>query len=209
MHNIKLNPSDIIFWFNAIRNLPTDERTRGLDAFWSGQLDSKVWLAEMLNQYYKHQLPADIYIFGGWVGVLASILFQSSEFYVNKIYNIDIDPWCESVAKTVNEHNHRINRFQALTLDMAKYEYRTKPDIVINTSTEHISQETYDTWYNNIPTGTTVVIQGNDFFSCNEHIRCSNNLKEFAVMNHALNPIYVGELPTDIYNRYMCIFKKT
>jgi hypothetical protein len=67
---------------------------------------------------------------------------------------------------------------------MAEFEYTTMPDLVINTSTEHVSQETYDTWWNKIPSGTIYLIQGNNFFESHEHIRCSNTLEEFLKMNH-------------------------
>jgi hypothetical protein len=67
---------------------------------------------------------------------------------------------------------------------MAEFEYTTIPDLVINTSTEHVSQKTYDTWWNKIPSGTIYLIQGNNFFESHEHIRCSNTIEEFLKMNH-------------------------
>jgi hypothetical protein len=206
MSAIQFNPSDVILWFNAIRNLPDDKRSRGLDAFWSGQINSKVWLVETLNQH--NQLPSNIHIFGGWVGVLSSILFQSSKFYINKLYSIDIDPWCKSVADTINAPNRTLERFKAVTSDMATYDYQDIVDIVINTSTEHVTQVTYDLWYEKIPKGTLVLLQGNDFFDCDEHIRCSKSLDEFITMNHVIEPIFADERFFDIYHRYMCLFRK-
>ena len=207
MSNIKLNTNDVILYFNAIRNLPDNERSRGLDAFWDGQINSKVWLVETLNKH--HKTPSNVYIFGGWIGVLANILFQANTFHINKIYNIDIDPWCKSIAESINPINDRINRFVTDTVDMAYYKYPIKPDIVINTSTEHVSQETYNTWFNNIPKGTLVVLQGNDYFECDEHIRCSKNLDDFIEMNHVYAPVFKGELKTSMYTRFMCIFVKS
>ena len=206
MNDVKFNPNDVILWFNAIRKLPDDKRTRGLDAFWSGQINSKVWLCQTLNQYYN--TPSTIHIFGGWIGVLASILFQSHKTKVKKIFNVDIDPWCKEIAETINEPNKKIGRFVSSTNDMSLYEYTHKPDIIINTSTEHVTQDIYDAWYKNIPQGSLVVIQGNDFFDCDEHVRCTKNLDEFKQINHVKNELFAGEKFFDIYNRYMCIFRK-
>lgn len=204
---IKLNPSELVYWFNALRDLPENERTRALDAFWSGQLDSKVWLVEELNKI--HSAPSDVYIFGGWIGVLASIMFQASTFDINKLRSIDLDPWCENIADTMCKP-HEMNewRFKAVTADMCQYHYESTPTIVINTSTEHVTQEVYDLWYQMIPTGTLVVAQGNNFFDCNEHIRCSSNSEEFNTMNNVVNPLFVGTLETYMYDRYMAIWRK-
>lgn len=206
MTDIKFNPQDVISWFNAIRNLPDDRRSRGLEAFWSGQINSKIWLCETINQYYTS--PSTIHIFGGWVGVLASILFQSNGNKIKKIYNIDIDPWCKNVSETINEKNKKIGKFISVTSDMASYEYSSKPEIVINTSTEHVTQSTYDQWYKNVPKGTLVILQGNDFFDCDGHVRCTKNLNEFKEINYVQDELFAGERFFDIYHRYMCVFVK-
>lgn len=207
--DLKLNPQEIIHWFNSIRNLPDSEKTRALDAFWAGQVDSKLWLVFTLNNLVKKE--SNIYIFGGWIGVLASILLQCSKYKIAKIRSIDVDTWCERIADDICKI-HEMNdwRFKARTADMCEYEYEwnINPDIVINTSTEHVTQETYDKWYDKIPNETLVVIQGNNYFSCSEHIRCSNNLEEFKIQNHVNNCIFEGELETDMYTRYMCIWTK-
>lgn len=208
MTNINLGSDNIILWFNMIRDLPEPERTRGLDAFWDGQVHSKIWLSEVLNKHYDSTTPSNIYIFGGWLGVLANILFQNSKFYIDTIYNIDLDPWCKANSEKLNATYVNMQRFEAETIDMKEYQYNDVADIVINTSTEHVNQETYNQWYDNIPAGSLVVIQGNDFFSCDEHVRCSETLTDFMEMNKVSDPIFSGQLKTSMYTRFMCIFKK-
>lgn len=208
MTNIKLDSDQLIKWFNMIRDLPEPERTRGLDAFWDGQIHSKIWLSQVLNQYYTSRVPSNVYIFGGWLGILANILFQNSRFYIDTIYNIDLDPWCEPNSIKINETYHNMQRYQAETIDMCEYQYNDTADIIINTSTEHVSQETYDMWYDNIPAGSLVVVQGNDFFDCDEHVRCSKDLNEFISMNRVTDPIFADELQTTMYKRFMCVFRK-
>lgn len=203
--SLPLDSKQIIHWFNAVRNLPDFERTRALEAFWAGQIDSKCWLVNTLNEYVTGE--SNIYIFGGWIGVLASMLFHSAKFKVNQIINIDIDPWCENISREICGH---VKNFTSVTCDMKEYyyDYDYYPNIAINTSTEHIGQETYDIWYDKIPNNSLIVIQGNNFFDCNEHIRCSSNLIDFKRMNHVRNTLYEGILPHDLYDRYMCVFFK-
>ena len=208
MTNINLDSDQIIKWFNMIRDLHEPERTRALDAFWDGQIHSKIWLSKVLNDCYENRIPSNVYIFGGWLGVLANILFQNSRFYIDTIYNIDLDPWCKPNSEKLNETYFNTERFYAETVDMSEYQYNDTADIIINTSTEHVTQEIYDIWYNNIPAGSLVVVQGNDYFDCDEHIRCSKDLDEFISMNRVTDPIFSGQLKTSIYNRFMAVFRK-
>lgn len=208
----KISNLELSQWMNAIRNLETyEQRTRALDALWDGQLTSKGWLVNNLKDYLQQDSSSNIYIFGGWIGILASMILQSSDINVNKVRSIDLDPWCESIADTVNKI-HEMNdwRFKSVTADMTTYKYQSDiaPHVVINTSTEHVTQEQYDKWYYNIPQGSLIVIQGNDYFSCDEHVRCSSNLSEFEIMNMVSNPMFSGELRTNMYTRFMSIWRK-
>lgn len=210
MHNanLYLNSTDVIQWFNAVRNAPEDLKHRVLDAFWAGQIDSKCWLANTLNDHIEKE--SNIYIFGGWFGVLSSILFQAAKFPINTITSIDLDPICEQVANDVCSRYRAEDKFFAITANMKDYNYNwdNYPNIVINTSTEHINQETYNLWYQKVPVNSVVVLQGNNFFDCPEHVRCSKNLIDFKRQNSVTKTMYEGELPHDLYTRYMCIFKK-
>jgi hypothetical protein len=207
MNNIDIKLNDLAYWFNAIRNLPDNERTRALDALWDGQLQSKAWLVTILKEHCPAN--ANVYIFGGWIGILASMMFQ--HLPVKKIRSIDLDPWCEKIADTVNKPYEMDGwRFKALTADMCHYDYNwgIPSHVVVNTSSEHITQEQYDLWYNRICPGSLVVVQGNDYFSCSEHVRCSKNLKEFEQMNYVYNPVFTGQFHTNEYTRFMSIWRK-
>jgi hypothetical protein len=210
-NEFKISTKELAYWMNTVRNMDNHtERNRVLESMWSGQLDSKAWLVNNIVDYVMEGAPVNVYVFGGWTGILANMLLQS-RLLVKKIRSIDVDPWCESVADGINKL-HEMNgwRFKAVTADMADFEYPrdAKPDIVINTSTEHVTQEVYDDWYDEIPNGTLVAIQGNNYFECPEHIRCAHSLDDFVYRNHATNIYYKGELETDMYTRYMCIWRK-
>ena len=153
---MKIDIQDIKFWMDAIRN--SDDRSRTLESFWGGQLQSKTWLIESLER--KSRIAnASVIIFGGWNGVLASLLFNS-DLTIPEIESIDIDPSCKPIAETINMRYHMQGRFFATAADMC--EYTTDADIAINTSCEHLTQEQYDTWLDNLQAGTRVVLQSNN-----------------------------------------------
>lgn len=185
----------------AIRNSQDPKRT--LEAFWHGQIQSKEWLIHNLARYIHK--PVDIDIHGGWVGALASMLFQSG-LPIKKITNVDIDPTCESIARTMNHLEVRENRFEALTYDMCVYD--SIADVIINTSCEHLTQEKYDEWLNMIHDHELIVLQSNNH-QHPEHIRIANSLDEFIEQSH-IDVIWAGELDVEValYTRYMIIGKK-
>lgn len=193
---MQIDLNHLHYWMCAIRESKDPMRT--LDAFWKGQISSKEWLINVLE---KHRtLPASIDIHGGWVGVLASMLFQSN-IIVKDIRSIDIDPDCEPIANMMNKGEEIIGKFRAVTVDMC--EIRSDADIIINTSCEHITQDEYDLWLSGMPHNSLIVLQSNNY-DIPEHIRTANSLEQFKEQSH-LNVLWEGELGGSIYTRYMLI----
>jgi len=197
---MQVDINHVLFWMDAIRN--SEDRYRTLESFWKGQVQSKTWLIENIVPWVL-SIPNNIVIHGGWNGVLASLLFQSG-IQVNKIVSIDIDPACEEIARTMNKIEEMEGRFKAITCNMADYEYEFYPDIVINTSCEHITQETYETWLKKIPSNSLKVLQSNNYFELPEHIRCAKNLKEFKSQSK-IKALTAAKLELPKYNRFMLI----
>jgi hypothetical protein len=76
-----------------------------------------------------------------------------------------------------------------------------KVNLLINTSCEHMD----NTWFENIPNGTLVVLQTNDYFSNPQHVNCCKDLQA-AMEKYPMNTfLYAGELDTYLYNRFMLI----
>jgi hypothetical protein len=184
------------YWMCAIRDSSDPHRT--LDAFWRGQINSKLWLIENLRGFVKE--PVDIDIHGGWVGVLASMIFQS-DLPVNKITSIDIDASCEPVAVMMNKPEEMQGRFTAITADMCDID--STAAVIINTSCEHITQAQYEQWKNRIPKGTLVVLQSNNY-NIDEHVRTATSLEHF-VDQSVVDPLFTAELELPLYTRYMII----
>ena len=190
------------YWMQAIRQSPDPLRT--MDAFWSGQLKSKEWLIEALSmQFSVKDDPVSIEIHGGWVGVLASMLFQSS-IPIKRIASLDIDPTCEPIATMMNKGEEIQGKFQAITGDMCNL--ISFVDVVINTSCEHITQDQYETWLGKRNDNQILVLQSNNYI-IDEHIRPANSLEEFKTQSN-ITVIWEGELKLPLYTRWMIIGKK-
>jgi hypothetical protein len=190
-------------WMRAIRESKDPMRT--MDAFWRGQIRSKEWLiAELEKQRNNVTTWPTIDIHGGWVGTLSSMLFQSN-LYISHINSIDIDPECESIAKTMNQMELESGKFRAITADMCTF--RSDADIVINTSFEHITQEQYDLWLSGLPHNSLIVLQSNNY-NIPEHVRIANDLEEFKKQSELEQIFYAGELDLPLYKRFMIIGKR-
>lgn len=195
---MNLDINHVLFWMDAIRN--SDNRDRTLESFWKGQIHSKIWLIDTLRPYVDKNVSVDI--FGGWNGVLASLLFQS-DITIKNIRSIDIDPSCEETARTINKLEDMAGKFRAITSDMCTI--RSDADVVINTSCEHITQDQYDLWLSGLPCGSIVVLQSNNY-DIPEHVRISRNLSEFQKQSN-VNVLWSGELNLPMYTRFMIIGK--
>jgi hypothetical protein len=197
---MQIDTEHLHYWMQAIRQSPDPMRT--MDAFWSGQLKSKEWLITNLRKNVKKVVSIDIH--GGWVGVLASMLFQS-DIYVTQIRSVDIDPTCEHIATMMNKKEEIAGMFSAVTSDMC--EIRSDADVVINTSCEHITQDQYDLWLSGIPYNSLLVLQSNNY-NIPEHVRTAQTLDEFKEQCHLEKVLWAGELELPLYTRWMIIGKQ-
>ena len=202
---MKVDIEDVAFWMDAVRN--SKDKYRTLESFWKGQLRSKVWLVESLENTMKNSLiPNNIIIHGGWHGVLANLLFNSN-LLISSITSVDIDPECAEIARTVNKRQDLEGRFFAKIEDMTRYNYSSTPTVVINTSCEHITDEQFNIWFNKIPATSLVVLQSNNYFGLEEHINCVQSVDEFKNKVN-MNIMYSGEKQLQLYKRFMLIGRK-
>jgi hypothetical protein len=183
---------------NVIRETSGTNQYRLLENFWASQLRSKAWV---INTIKILDLPQDgnVYIFGGWYGILASLIMDNFDYDI--VCSIDIDPNCKVIGELLD------SRIKFVSSDMIYIikEEITNASLIINTSTEHVSQNTFDIWLNNMPNNVPIILQGNNFFSCKEHIRCTDTLNEFTKINQLNTVIYSDELDCIQFNRFMNI----
>ena len=196
---MKIDTEHLHYWMCAIRESRDPKRT--LDAFWRGQISSKEWLIENIRPFITESSSIDIH--GGWVGVLASMMFQSG-VPIKNIRSIDIDSTCESIATMMNKAEEMSGRFRAVTADMCAI--RSDADVVINTSCEHITQDQHDLWLSGMPHNSLLVLQSNNYH-IDEHVRTAESLDQF-VKQSGIDVMWQGQLKLPLYTRWMLIGKK-
>lgn len=164
-------------WMKFIRFHP-DLAERFMDCFWESQLTSKSHLLYALEDF---GYLGNVYIFGGWYGILGKLI-EDSYLQTDVIVSIDKDPVCDWVIRNLYSKTTKILGW---TGDMATFDYSKEhpPHTVINTSTEHVTQEVYEDWWDRIPYGTVYALQGNNFWDDPEHIRCAHDIAEFKKIN--------------------------
>jgi hypothetical protein len=200
------------------------------DSFSRGQLRSKIWISDTVNDL-DIDLGDMVYVCAGWYGVLSAILFERNK--VENILSFDSDPETDNPADTLNKEQTIDGlRFKAVIKDIHSLKYRDesfevnhyrytemnayetsqqtlpakmKASCVINTSCEHI--EDFDDWWNDIPKGMLVIMQNNDFDD-EDHEHADDtvySLEEFSKRLNVSETLYEGTLALEEYNRYMVI----
>ncbi|WP_442579463.1 class I SAM-dependent methyltransferase [Mesorhizobium sp. ASY16-5R] len=171
------------------------------NAFNHKQVACKMWARDSLFERVGGVF-GEIWIVGGWYGVLAAMLLDDPRFKIGLIENSDIDPAVGEIAETLN-HAHE-ERFRAVTADMYRLDYvGRRPDLVVNTSCEHIPD--IRSWLSLMPKGTRVLLQSNNYFAEPTHIACVACLDAFGELAGLSHIDFAGELPMKKYTRYMLI----
>jgi len=204
------------------------------DAFSRGQLRSKLWVSDTVNDL-GIDLGDMVYVCAGWYGVLPSILFERNK--VENILSFDSDDTTDNPADTLNKEKTIDGlKFKAVVKDIHELKYKTESfnvnhyqysDVtefnitkqsmpvkmnatcVINTSCEHI--ENFDKWWAGIPDGMLVIMQNNDFDDDEAHQHAEDtvtSLEEFSNRLNLSENYYEGTLALEEYNRYMVIGRK-
>ena len=195
------------------------------DAFSRSQMKSKIWLAEELEKFMPE--CENMIILAGWNGQLADIIRHKILYRKCRIVDIDQQAcWNSDYIFNIDRlGNHKVKSVCAdinnLTLHSNGYEWEVEnfktgekytekfnPDLIVNTSAEHMTTKWFDQIrfkkWEEMP---TVVIQSNNYFDLPEHINCvysSNHMEKMYPMKEIY---YSGELQLKGYKRVMLIGK--
>ncbi len=204
----------------SLKSFVVNDITWDEDCFSQGQIKSKMWLLEKLKKL-KLDLGT-VFLCAGWYGTLATMLFES-KIKVDKIRSFDIDESCVEVAEIFNKPWFVDEwKFKSITDDIMNINYDKHvwqfwsnknnrmsrpitdiPDTIINTSCEHIHD--FESWYDKIPNGKLIILQGNDYFELNEHVNCSADQDSFSEKAPMTDVLYLGTIDCDKYKRFMKI----
>ena len=179
-------------------------------AFNHNQTASKTWLIEALHDALGGNLGV-VYVLGGWYGVLGALLLHDRRFDISRLLSVDLEDHCRPVAESLNRTHVDGGRFTALTADMLGLDYAggataPKPDLLINTSCEHL--ERFGDWFAGVPDGMALALQSNDFFDCDYHVNCVPSLAALEAQAPMTEILFAGELETKNYTRFMLIGRK-
>jgi hypothetical protein len=174
-------------------------------AFNHKQVACKMWARNALFDHLGHAFGT-IWVLGGWYGVLAAILLDDRRFAIGHIRSIDLDPAVAPVAATLNAEALTAGRFSTGTADMYDLDYDrpgARPDLVINTSCEHIPD--LEGWLALLPQGMPVLLQSNNYAAEPSHVNIVRSLEHFADTAALSHLAFSGELKLKNYTRFMLI----
>lgn len=171
------------------------------DAFSHSQIMSKQWLVdELVDCVELHSLPnKKVAVYGGWYGLLPLFLSFQRNFRQSQFESFDLDPSSNKIAHGINDALVFENQsFKATKKDVNKIKWEeNSPDIVINTSCEHLSEHT---WFENIPEGTLCAFQSNDM-KHEQHCNLVNSTEEMMAKYPLKSFLFSGEKSFNYANK--------
>lgn len=195
------------------------------DAFSRSQIKSKIWLVEELSKIKEHF--ANVLILASWFGQLKS--FYDGRLSYNKMRMVDIDKSsCEISDYIFNLSNLEGYKVKSVCADINNlvlhkngYELPIEnfkegnvilekflPDLIINTSAEHTTEEWYKQLrFKELESSPIVVIQSNNLFDVPEHINCVYSTQHLLKKFPMTEVLFEGELQLKGYKRIMIIGK--
>lgn len=193
------------------------------DAFSRSQLKSKIWLVEELAKIDANY--DNVIIMAGWFGQIKNIYDKKCTYAKMRIAEMD-KAACETsdyVFNLSNLDNYKVKsvnvNINELTLHKNGYEWDVEnfkegtkysekflPDLIINTSAEHMTEE----WFNQIrfkemESNPIVAIQSNNLFDIPEHINCVHSVDHMKKKFPMKEIFFEGELQLKGYKRVMLI----
>ena len=201
------SPKGCVKYSMRINQITEDSPLTVEGSFTKDLLISKLWLWEELSNVLR-ELGIDhvnaVYVLGSWTGGVGMVL-AAKHFDTDTIINVDRDSnWIEA-SKDIANRMGFADLTQHMVSDANQIDYRQaqSPSVVINTSTNDISG---NRWFDNIPKGTIVVLQGRD--AANSTVS-RGSLDNFVSDYPMQKVLFLGQLPLQdpetAYHRYMVI----
>jgi len=165
---------------------------------------SKLWLIRELAQIQPH--ISTMYVLGSWYGNLALLLTRSPQVQVDRMINVETDAERLNTGQNILDQAGADNVESMLT-DANDLDYRQlgTDGAVVNTS---LTEMPGTAWFDNIPTGTLVVLQARDN-NPGPQFHDVEDIEKKYPLNQVL---YSGSMalhdPQTAYTRFMTIGRK-
>jgi hypothetical protein len=198
------------------------------DALSRSQIKSKIWLIDELEnvrQRLNDPVYKQVVVMAGWFGQLKSIYDKKLTYRKMRVVELDkqaceVSDYIFNLSELENYKVKAVNaNINNLTLHKNGYEWDVEnfregtkysekflPDLIINTSAEHMTEE----WYNqirfkNLDSNPIVAIQSNNLFDIPEHINCVHSVDHMKKKFPMKEILFEGELQLKGYKRVMLI----
>jgi len=195
------------------------------DALSRSQIKSKIWLIEELLKIDSNY--NNVMVMAGWFGQI-KVLYDKRLTYA-KMRIVELDKTaCETSDYIFNLSNLENYKVKAINADInnlilhkngyewnvenfkegSKYTEKFLPDLIINTSAEHMTEE----WFHQIrfkemEYNPIVAIQSNNMFDVEGHVNCVHSVDHMKKKFPMKEVLYEGELQLKGYKRVMIIGK--
>ena len=166
---------------------------------------SKLWLTRELERVLNAQgidLVPVAYILGSWYSNLSTIL-RKSNTPIQHIVDVERNKQWLKTGQQIQQHMN-IDNVEYMAADANNLDYRQlqDPGVVINTGTNDIADLG---WFDNIPSGTIVVLQGRDQVENNGVASPDELLEQFPLETVLYQGTMDLEDPETEYRRSMAI----
>ena len=166
---------------------------------------SKLWLTRELERVLNTQgidLVPVAYILGSWYSNLSTIL-RKSNTPIQHIVDVERNKQWLKTGQQIQQHMN-IDNVEYMAADANNLDYRQlqDPGVVINTGTNDIADLG---WFDNIPAGTIVVLQGRDQVENNGVASPDELLEQFPLETVLYQGTMDLEDPETEYRRSMAI----
>ena len=184
------------------------------DAFSKGQLASKSWMLSALTPDITTYIPTNctVAILGCWIGSFVEPLIDIT--LASRIYGLDMDPSAIELAEKFNQKHVQNNwLFKGVVADVStlttnSMDFETsgelihvKPDVVVNTSCEHMDTH----WFDTADSDQLIILQTNNSEGYDGHINTCSSLEEVKQKYPMTKIKYAGQLSLPAYTRFMLI----
>tara|TARA_B100000073_G_scaffold126260_1_gene103300 strand:+ start:627 stop:1265 length:639 start_codon:yes stop_codon:yes gene_type:complete len=210
MDYLKFTPELAHDWKNAISATESEPYLlkRVTDSMNRSQLESKLWVVRELSELML--FPKSVVILGGWyANFMAPLLFQHGVSYIT---NFDLDPDVKRISYKFNK-SHKDDETYKCYLTNVMFEpvfnikYKSKPDMIINTSCEHMFPMTrFKKLNRGFSNDVIYVLQSTNEDKYEDHINCVNGPEELAEQAEFVDIMYSGTKKLDNgMDRFMVI----
>ena len=183
------------------------------DAFSLGQLASKAWLLENADAIHAGCSNLTVALLGCWIGTLVEPLYALTP-RIQRVYGFDLDPAVIELSERFNQRLVQDQwRYKGVVADVSILETNcmefetnkelisVKPDVVINTSCEHMGTE----WFDTADSDQLIIMQTNNSADFDGHVNPCASVSEMQQRYPMRECLLWGKLELPVYTRFMQI----